>query len=130
MDDLRIGHVLRTVRRRKRPRQVDVGAAAGLSQQTVSDLERGRLADVTVRTVRYLGAVLEVSFPLDPRWRGPELHRLLDADHAAMVGLVVSHLQGLGWIALVEWSFNHYGDRGSIDVVALHRPSTPLPSWK
>lgn len=120
MDDIRVGLVFRAVRRSKRKRQVDVATAAGLSQQLVSDLERGKLSRMTVRLIRSIGAVLEIEMPFGPRWRGPELHRLLDAEHAAIVELVVGDLRRLGWTVLVEWSFNHYGERGSVDIVAWH----------
>jgi transcriptional regulator with XRE-family HTH domain len=118
MDDIRVGLVFRAIRRSKHLRQIDVGNAAGLSQQLVSDLERGWIRRMTVERVRSIGAVLEIEMPFGPRWRGPELRRLLDDDHAAIVGIAVRHLQGLGWSVLVEWSFNHYGERGSVDVVA------------
>jgi hypothetical protein len=45
---------------------------------------------------------------------------MLDERHAALVEVVVSLLRSVGWDPLVEVSFNHYGDRGSIDVLAVH----------
>lgn len=120
MDDIRVGLIFRAIRRSKGLSQATVGSRAGVSQQLISRLERGRIADLTVRRVRSIGAVLEVEMPFGPRWRGPELQRLLDADHAILVGLVVSLLRELGWTVLVEWSFNHFGERGSVDVVAWH----------
>jgi transcriptional regulator with XRE-family HTH domain len=126
MDDIRVGLRFRAVRRSKRKRQVDVAIAAGLSQQLVSDLERGNLNRMTVRLIRSIGAALEIEMPFGPRWRGPELHRLLDAEHAVIVGVVVGDLRRLGWTVLVEWSFNHFGERGSADIVARHPGSEAL----
>jgi hypothetical protein len=63
-----------------------------------------------------LGAALQVQL----RWRGEELDRLIDAAHAAMQQAVAAMLSDLGWIVPVEVSFNHYGDRGRIDIMAFH----------
>jgi hypothetical protein len=53
-------------------------------------------------------------------WSGEALDRLLDADHAAIVEQVVRFLSGLGWLCATEVSFNIYGERGSIDILAFH----------
>lgn len=37
-----------------------------------------------------------------------------------MVDAVVARLADAGWETMVEFSFNHYGDRGSVDVLAWH----------
>jgi hypothetical protein len=37
-----------------------------------------------------------------------------------MVDAVVARLTADGWEAMVEFSFNEYGDRGSVDVLAWH----------
>jgi Helix-turn-helix domain len=49
MDELRLGRLLRTVRQHRNLRQVDLARAAGLSQGTVSSLERGRIASASRR---------------------------------------------------------------------------------
>ena len=49
--------------------------------------------------------------------------RLIDRAHASIVEHVVRELRDLGWEVLVEFGFNHYGDRGSVDVLAWH-PAT------
>lgn len=120
MDDLTAGRVLRAVRLRRGWRQGDVAVRAGLSQQEVSEAELGRFEDLTVRSLRRIGRALDVELPFAPRWRGPELDRLLDARHAAIVDLVVRELTALGWVTRPEWSFNHFGERGSVDVLAWH----------
>jgi transcriptional regulator with XRE-family HTH domain len=123
MNDLTVGRVIRAVRIRKGWRQVDVAVRASVSQQEVSLIELGRLDAVCLRTLRKVGTALEVDLPLAPRWRGPELDRLLDAEHAALVDAVIRILHADAWEALPEWTFNHYGERGSVDVVAWH-PAT------
>ena len=63
-----------------------------------------------------LGATLQVQL----RWRGEQLDRLIDAAHAAIQQSVAAMLTEFGWIVRVEVSFNHYGDRGRIDIIAFH----------
>jgi Holliday junction resolvase-like predicted endonuclease len=45
---------------------------------------------------------------------------LVDARHAAIQDWVVRLLRGTGWLVDSEVGFNHYGDRGRIDVLAYH----------
>ena len=53
-------------------------------------------------------------------WRGPELERLRNSRHAAMVEAVSRILLGSGWITEPEYTFRHYRERGSVDVLARH----------
>ena len=48
------------------------------------------------------------------------LDRLLDERHAALVDATVRWLRADGWTPIVEASFSIRGERGSIDVFALH----------
>jgi transcriptional regulator with XRE-family HTH domain len=120
MDDLRIGRLFRAVRRRRQWRQVDVARRAGVSQQLVALIEGGRLESVTVRTLRAVGAALEIRLPFVPQWRGGASDALLDARHAAIVNCVVAILGASGWTCALEYSFSHYGERGSVDILAWH----------
>ena len=120
MDDVRIGRSLRGLRRRLRLSQRQLGAQVGLAQSTVSLVERGHLDRLSVRTLRRIFAVLDARFDGQVTWRAGELDRLLDQRHAALVEVVVSQLRAAGWEVLVEVSFNHYGDRGSIVVLAAN----------
>jgi hypothetical protein len=63
---------------------------------------------------------LDGQLGLDFRWRGADLDRLLDADHAAIVDALVGVYRGAGWEVIVEATFSEYGERGSIDVLARH----------
>lgn len=99
-------------------RQRDLAVAAGVSQSTVSLVERGQLAALTVSTVRAVASVLDVWLPFEPRWRGAELPRLLDERHANLVGRVVEELRCRSWQVRVEYSSNWRGERGSVDVLA------------
>lgn len=117
MDDVKVGTVVRAVRRRRGLRQRDVAALAGVSQWAVSMVERGQLDRLPVRTVRGIASVLEIRMPFEPRWRGGELPRLVDACHAALVDQVVARLASFGWEVAVEYTFSQFGERGSVDVI-------------
>jgi transcriptional regulator with XRE-family HTH domain len=121
MDALRVGRSLRALRIRAGKRQRDVGAAAGVSRQLVSKVEAGQSADVQVGTIVAIGAALGASIDVQVRWYGEGLDRLLDAAHAGLVELVVAMLANDGWETRVEVSFAIGGERGSVDVIGLHR---------
>ena len=91
---------------------------AGVSQALVSAIERGDFEATSLRLVRRISIAVGVSLPLAPRWRGPELTKLLDERHAAIVRDVVSRLVALAWVAFPERTFSIRGERGSIDVLA------------
>lgn len=120
MDDARIGRSLRVLRQRRGLRQADVAALAGLSQQTISLIERGMATAFTVDTLRRAFASLGAGFEGLVVWRGGTLDRLLDARHSALVGEAAARLSALGWAVVVESSYSIYGERGSVDVLAGH----------
>ena len=120
MDDLRFGAALRAVRRRRRMTQAQLARAAGVSQATVSRVERGLLGQSTFDTVRAVARALGVRVDLDARWRGPAMDRLLDARHAELQQSIVRLLASHGWTAIPEVTFSHFGERGSIDVLGWH----------
>lgn len=126
MDDLRVGGLARAVRHRRGLTQDELGALADVSQRLVSLLERGHLDQLTVRSVRRISAALEIQLPFAPRWRGGDGVRLLDSEHAALVNQVVAILSSGGWETIVEYTFNHYGERGSVDVAGWHPASRCL----
>jgi transcriptional regulator with XRE-family HTH domain len=126
VDDSQVGSLIRVVRLRRNLRQADVGRLAGVSQQTVSLAERGHLEALTLSSTRKVGRALEIRLPFSPRHRGPEAARLLDQDHATLVEQVVGVLSRASWDVLVEYSFNSYGDRGTVDVAALHEGRAAL----
>ena len=127
MDDLRIGAWIRAERKRRGLRQSDVAVLAKVGDETVGRIEHGRLDLVTVARVRAVAAVVEVHLQFAARsLRGASLDRQIDWRHAALVDAVVAELRRLGWDAIPEWSFNHFGDRGSVDVLAWHPRSEAL----
>ncbi|MBA3851671.1 MAG: helix-turn-helix transcriptional regulator, partial [Chloroflexi bacterium] len=52
MDERRLGLVVRALRRRRGWRQLDLGRASGVSQSTVSEIERGYLDSLSLRTIK------------------------------------------------------------------------------
>jgi transcriptional regulator with XRE-family HTH domain len=120
MDDLKVGTVVRAVRRRRGLRQRDVAMLAGVGQWAVSAVERGQFERLSVSALRRVCAVLEIRMPFDPMWRGGQLARLADAKHAALVERVVRLLGPAGWDLAPEYTFSHFGERGSVDVLGWH----------
>jgi len=125
VEDPRFGSYVRAERRRRGLRQLDLAARAATTQQTVSEIERGRAGDLTVAMVRRVCRVVEITVLLAPRSRGPEPDRLLDARHARLVQAGIGLLHP-DWIAVPEYTFNRYGDRGSVDVLAWHPAARAL----
>ena len=118
-----IGYVLRSLRRRKGWRQVDLGGRVGITQSIVSAVERGDLDRVSVRTLGRMFEACGADLVMTVRWHGGDLDRLLDRAHAELVERVARLLVALGWEVHVEVSFSRYGERGSVDVLGLH-PAT------
>ena len=119
VEDMRVGLAVRGLRRRRGLRQSDVAGLAGVAQATVSRLERGHLDRLSMATLRGIFGALEATVELAPRWRGGEIDRLLDSEHAALVIEAATFVGGLGWLPVPEVSYSVYGERGSIDLVAL-----------
>lgn len=126
MDDATIGRTLRLLRRRLGLRQLDVAARAGVSQQLVSEIELGHSASLGRDTLRSVMRAVDADTVTIVRWRGGDLDRLLDEDHAAICGRIAARLRSRGWVAWTEVTFAQYGERGSIDVLAWHADTRTL----
>jgi transcriptional regulator with XRE-family HTH domain len=126
VDPIRFGRYVRAVRQRLALRQRDLAARVRVSASCVSRIERGRLREVSWAAIDDVCIALEISLDLRPIWRGFEGHRLLDADHAVIVNDLAAVLRSLGWEVVVEYTFNHYGDRGSVDILAWHSATRSL----
>lgn len=121
MDDKRIGRTLRAIRIRKRWRQSDVSAKAGVSATLVARVERGELASIPTGKIRRVAEALGARFDAVVRWQGADLGRLMDARHAGMHEAMAALLSALdGWQFEPEVSFSIYGERGIIDILAWH----------
>lgn len=126
MDDQRVGRLVRVLRIRLGWRQVDLAARAGVSQGTVSLVERGHVDRMSMRMVRRVLAAIDASAELLVRWRAGDLDRVLDEQHARLVMEIARRLSADGWEVVPEVSYSEFGERGSIDVLAWHGPTRTL----
>lgn len=100
--------------------QADVASAARVGRWKVGALERGQWDDLKVAEIDRCFGVLDARLVLSIAHRGAQVDRLLDSHHAALVAAAIRVLTELDWDVRVEVTFNEYGDRGSIDIVAWH----------
>ena len=114
-----VARAVRELRRRRRWRQADLAARAGVSRQVISRIECNELRAVRIGTIARVLHALDASADLTVRWRGEALDRLFDSAHAELVNRCVTQLRERGWLTRVEVSFNHFGDRGRVDVLAF-----------
>lgn len=126
MEDIAIGRLIMLARQRRQWRQEDLAAAAGVSRALVALAEAGGIERLTVRSLRQIGAPLEIRLPFAPQWNGGEVDRLRDRDHARLVDQVTAVLGRRDWEVIVEHTFSHYGERGSMDIVGWHAASATL----
>lgn len=120
VDDRRLGMAVRARRHQRGWRLVDLAAAAGVGATACSLLERGLSGQLSVRVTRAIAGAVALPLMWDIGWQRQEVDRLLDADHSALAAYLAQRLGRLGWTVRSEVSFNQYGDRGRIDLVAFH----------
>lgn len=120
VDDRRLGMAVRASRNERGWRLVDLAAAAGVGATACSLLERGLSGQLSVRVTRAIAGAVALPLMWDIGWQRQEVDRLLDADHSALAAYLAQRLGRLGWTVRSEVSFNQYGDRGRIDLVAFH----------
>lgn len=98
--------------------QRSLGQRLGVSQSEVSRWERSALERVPVAAVErwaaMVGAHLALSLVVDGE------KPMTDRRHAAIQARLTTMLREVGWIVENEVSFNHFGDRGRIDILAFH----------
>jgi transcriptional regulator with XRE-family HTH domain len=119
MNDVVVGRVLRALRRRKGWRQLDLARRASVSQRHISSIERGHLDGASLRMIRRVFSALETRVEAVATWRGADLERLIDEDHARLVNETARRLETNGWIVRLEVTYSEFGERGSIDVLGL-----------
>lgn len=116
---------IRYLRRREGLRQADLAARANVSGPTISRVERGLVRGVPLGTIESVAAALGASVDLTVRWQGEQLDRLIDAAHAWLQQDAAASLTAANWTVRPEVSFNHFGDRGRVDLLAFH-PGTGI----
>jgi transcriptional regulator with XRE-family HTH domain len=123
METIRLGLGYRALRQRRRLTQDQLGSKARVSGSVICRIERGHADRVAVHTLVRVAAALDARIDVRLLWQGEGLDRLLDARHARLVDLVLDILTSGAWEVATEVSFNVYGERGSIDILAFH-PAT------
>jgi transcriptional regulator with XRE-family HTH domain len=120
VDSIKFGRGIRALRQRRGWRQEDLATAAGVSRSVVARVEQGRGDRAPFTTLQRVAAALGARVIVRLDWQGEGLDRLIDARHAALVDLVVREMSSNGWLCVTEATFNVYGERGSVDVLAFH----------
>jgi transcriptional regulator with XRE-family HTH domain len=121
MKDLQLGLAIREARVKKRMRQIDLAALAGVSAAVLSRIENGDFDRTSIRTLRAVAARLGVTIEMTPRSAGGEFDRMINSRHAALGERAASWIAGRpGWIVAAEASFSVYGERGILDLMAWH----------
>jgi transcriptional regulator with XRE-family HTH domain len=126
VDRVSVGSLFRAIRIELRLRQGDVAERAGVSQQTVSRIECGRFGRISIDAYCRVAEAIGAGVRLTPQWRGAKLDRLLDRRHALLQNEVARLLTASGWQVAAEKSFNQFGDRGSVDVLAWRQEARAL----
>ena len=122
MEDLRFGTTIRMARIKRRWRQVDLSAKAHVSRATIWRAERGHVGELSVAVIRRICEPLEIRVELQPRSRGADLDRLVNAHHGALHESVARALARdfPEWEMAHEVSFSLWGERGIIDLLLWH----------
>jgi transcriptional regulator with XRE-family HTH domain len=122
MQDARVGGAVRLLRQRRGWTQGELAARSGVSDSTISRMERGHIESLSVHTIRAVAQQLDVRVDLVPRWRSGDLDRLLNRRHSALHELVARWFADSlpAWVLAPEVSFSIYGERGIINILAWH----------
>lgn len=128
MTDAQLGRAVRALRHRRNWTQAQLARRSRCSASTISRFERGRVGSCSVRVVRRILEALDAWILMKVVWRGGELDRLLDADHAVLQERWAArkHSARAGWDSRTEVTYNVFGERGSIDDLSFHEPSGTL----
>ncbi len=109
------------MRIRRKLRQRDLSVAAGVPRGVVALIEHGRLDEVGFGQIRAVARALDARFEGLVRWQGGDLDRLTNRGHAQMHEAMARWFAELeGWQAVPEVSFNEFGERGVVDIMAWH----------
>ena len=81
---------------------------------------------MTIGALDRIASALGGSLFIDVRYRGGLGDRLLDGAHAALVDRAVGILRRADWLIELEFGFNLFGDRGSVDILAWHATTRTL----
>jgi transcriptional regulator with XRE-family HTH domain len=120
MRDEEIGRSVRSLRHRRGWRQTDLSERANCPRSALVDLEAGRLGALKLDTIRDFAEALGARLTLTLVSGAGDPRLLVDAGHAYLEDRWKSTLERWGWLVRAEVSFNRYGERGRIDLLAYH----------
>lgn len=126
MDAARISADMRLLRRRRGWSQRRLAAEARVSRWAVATVESARAGSLPLDVLQAVATALDAFVSVRVLYKGEALDRLRDERHAELVEHVVALLWALEWEVATEVSFNNYGERGSIDILAFHRATRTL----
>lgn len=126
MEAIRFGLGVRALRHRRHWTQAELAGRTGVSRSVIGRIERGQADRVAVHTLQRVAAELGARVDVRLLWHGEGLDRLLDARHATLVDRTLDLLVQESWTVATEVSFNLRGERGSIDILAIHPPTGAL----
>ncbi len=115
-DDDRLARISQYLRREAGVRQADLKTSRFVTQE----IEAGRAGTLRVDQVLAHFAGLDAKAQVSIWWNGAALDRLIDRDHAQVVDAVASLLPRFRFSVITEYTFNEYGERGSIDIFGAH----------
>jgi transcriptional regulator with XRE-family HTH domain len=118
MDAVRFGSDVRLLRRRRGWSQRRLAAEAKVSRWAIAAIEAGRAGDLRLDRLTAIVTALGGYLSVRILYQGEALDRLRDRRHAALVDE--------GWDVATEVSFNVFGERGAIDILAFHRATATL----
>ena len=120
-EDERIGQLLKAMRRSNQLTQEKLSVVAGVPVRDIIAVEDGRAGAVELARLRRLFRAAGGNARLGVWFNGAAADRLVDAQHAALVERGATVFQRYGWANHVEVTFSEFGERGSIDLLSLHR---------
>ena len=126
MDAVRFGSDVRLLRRRRGWTQRRLAAEGKVSRRAVAAIEAGRAGDLRLDRLTAIVTALGGYLSVRILYQGEALDRLRDRRHAALVDGMVQRLVAEGWDIATEVSFNVFGERGAIDILAFHRATATL----
>lgn len=119
-DDLRLGRLLRAIRRRGGLTQEALARAAQVPVRSLISAEAGEIGRLELDRARRLFAAAGGRARLTAWYNGALADRLLDERHASIGEAAVTLLKFRRWQMAVEVTFSEFGERGSIDIFAAY----------
>jgi transcriptional regulator with XRE-family HTH domain len=118
-EDGRHARLLRVLRRRRGLSQAALARLAHVPRRDVQRVEAGAAGTISLDRLRQIFDAVGGRIRFTVWWNGAAADRLLDERHAALVERAVTIFEQRGWKTAVEVSFAEYGERGSIDILAV-----------